>query len=360
MNAHDSILDMLQGHSQFNPLRGDDLLAKIGLDPDTLNDLLDDLRGRGALNRAEITKGGETFTALWPTGIPPRQLSWMEQRDNGIGYSSQLAHNLQQAAEASRTAIKPRSTQTGQVSKTCPVFEAPQPQTQQVLETCRVFQAPAEQERPMPRIARPAQVQPSPKKNRGNLQKAILEIVRLSDEALPSEDVYARLEMESTHNSIKKTLEVLAARGLLATESRVLNHRWRMFYSWPKAGGIAAARVAAATDPEVEGTLEQLRRMGADGDVSPAPVLGTPTAYAANPAAKAVAVPAGQTGQVSETCPVSSAHIEIPQPIKPDGEHATFAFYDDGALEIYCGDEAVMLHERQVARLVEFLDRVAP
>lgn len=76
MNLNECILEMLKGSTQIAPMLGDTLLEKTGVEPDTLNDALDDLQGRGALNRAEITREGSTFTVLWPTGITPRAMGW--------------------------------------------------------------------------------------------------------------------------------------------------------------------------------------------------------------------------------------------------------------------------------------------
>ena len=385
MNAHDSILHHLRAATAQKPMRGDDLLAKLGLEPDTLNELLDDLQGRGALNRAEITRDGKTWTAIWPTGLVPRNLSWKEQRDNGVGVSSLLAHNVQQAAEQSRTETKPAPArtrpdrfekpvgsptpatpdQTGQVSKTCLVSATATPvQTGQVSKTCPVSAPITTPETPMPRIARPAfdqtipaveaatqAAQPTRKSmlNEGPTQQAIMSVLEGGDE-LTAAEVYLRIGSKSTKASVGKVLELLTKRGLVTATMRYHNSRHRLFYrlaqadSKPAAPAITAAREAVASDADIAGTLEQLRRLGGDdqtGQVSKT----CPVSDSATP---------DQTRQVSQTCRVSAS---VPNP-ENDGE-THFALFDSGTLLVTTGDDFIALPRADAMRLADYLRGVS-
>jgi hypothetical protein len=307
----DRILGLLKGCTQNKPLRGDDLAAELHhLTPNAINDLLDDLQGHGALNRAEITRDGETYTALWLTGIMPRTTSWMTDRDAGKKFSSLAAHNAQQNAEISRTEHKPET-------KPAPSKEAT-----------------------MTRIARPAQIveqttseKPQSKHarrdqqmNTGLVQTAILESIKPGEE-LDVNEIFSRLKIETTHGSVGKTLELLEKRGIVQMAMRLTHKRWRRFFSLPGTDVETAHQTELCA--ELPGNLATLRKIVSDDQVA----IKSP-----------VIEPAIPTNQI--------------KPMRSD-EHATFAFYDDGALEIYQGDEAVMLQARQVARLVTFLGRIA-
>lgn len=347
-NHSERILEMLKGSTQTNPTHGAFLLAKTGLDPDSLNDVLDDLHGRGAINRATITKDGRTWTALWPTGIPPRALSWKQERDLGTGTSAELAHNVQAAAEASR-----------KMHATAPA-KAPVSHTE-----------PA-QEKPMPRIAKPAvvQTQKSPhartdqQPNIGPVQTEVL--AALADGGSLSLDaLLERCPSTRSMMSLRKIVQRLAQRGLIVS-TRLKENAQRAYYKLADAPLMPAEPLCS----ELPGNLATLRRIGADDQHLPEEPAIKPTRSKGHQErdhlahTKPTSIPAAEPATEPAQTWADAVCGHIPTPLRDrhprTEEHATFAFYDDGALEIYQGDETVMLQEKQVARLVAFLGRIAP
>ena len=320
MNHSEHILNMLKGHTAQKPLRGNFVVAKLGLDPDTINDLLDDLQGRGAINRAEITQNGETYTALWPTGITPRNLSWKQQRDNGVGLmGAQLAHNVQQAAEASRTVIKP---------------ETPITSTQEPI---------------MPRISRPAlpvepvelveptePVQDRYAKNNGPAQRVILATFTAGLEQ-NAREVWEAIDRSVDLGVVKKVLSRLAQRGLLAVENRLSNGKHWNFY-----------RLNEALCSELPGNLRTLSKIGADDHVADAGNM--------------VKDPVGWAKQSATINPPFAAEdiAADPAPDLPENAGGTyFALFDSGTLLITAGDEFIALPIGEAQRLANYLRNVS-
>ncbi len=346
----DRILELLKGHSQFKPLRGDDLVAELRhLDPDTLNDMIDDLQGRGAINRAEITKDGKTYTALWPTGLVPRNLSWKQERDNGKGmFGAQLAHNVQQAAEASRAEIKPET-------KPAPTKDTT-----------------------MTRIARPAQsveehdqTHDRYAKNVGKVQTSILAVIKPGD-VLDVDTIFSRLTIETTLGSVGKTLEVLEKRGLIEMALRFHNKRWRRFFSLPGTDVEAAQHAPVCAEPlcaELPGNLRTLRKIAADD--TPAPHVGGPACGPIdliNPPLTAEKEPAQTWADaVCGHIPTPKRSDEAAAPIasqadaptNPENDGGThFALFDSGTLLITSGDEFIALTAADATRLASYLSNV--
>jgi hypothetical protein len=302
----DDILAMLKGHTAQKPLRGDFLLAKLNLDPDTCNDLLDDLQNRGALNRAEITRAGETYTALWPTGLAPRALSWKAERDNGKGmFGAQPAHNVQQAAEQSRQPARPAP-----IVLPHPPMHIP--------------------ENPMPRIARPAQIveqapaeklRPGKRLNYpkgGPVQSAVLAVLEAAGGWLDVDTIFSRLEISTTKGGVGKTLEMLEKRGQIAASIRFHNKRHRRFYA-PLDGAdeVAADRVAEAGKPMREERPAD-HFVNVDKMVDPA---------------------------------------DVPALNSEGGTH--FALFDTGTLLLTSGDDFIALPRAEAQRLADYLRGVS-
>lgn len=290
----DRILELLKGHTQHKPLRGDDLVAQLrNLDPDTLDAMLDDLQGRGALCRAEITKNGHTYTALWPTGLVPRALSWKYERNNGKGLmGGQLAHNVQQAAEQSRQPIPHHSS-------------------------------PITEEKPMTRIARPAQIVEKVHetnrphnltRNTGTVQQAILEVLR-DGGLMDVESIFSNCPVKTSLGSVGKTLETLAKRGTVVVSLKFHNHRNRRFYNLP-------GFVPDTTDPE---TAADAGKLIDPADVQPEVFEGDA------PITRAAAV----------------ADLE--------SDSTRFALWDNGSLLITVGDEIIALPKPEAQRLATYL-----
>lgn len=349
MTLQDRILELLKGRSQHKPLIGDDLLAKTGADPDEVNDALNDLQGRGALNRVEITRGDRTFTALWPTGLVPRNLSWKEERNNGKGMmGAQLAHNVQQAAEDSRQPQKPAPTPvpTPVPTPTPPSPPAPLPLTGEG----------SHQETPMVRVARPAQItEPvAPEKlrspharrdqqmNTGPVQTAILAVLKAGG-VLDVETIFNLLVVPTTKGSCGKVLETLAKRGEIEASIRFHNKRHRRYYCMPGTDRAAAPACSEPLCSELPGNLDTLRRIGADEHDVDAAKMVKPVD----------ATPAIRTHKPPHT-PTNKPPHEI-----RSSNRAHFAFYDDGVLEIFQDDSTVTLPPAEVARMVAFLGRIA-
>lgn len=61
-------LNALQGKSAQDPIKAIDLLKKGQLESALLNDL-DHMYQRGMINRASVTRHGETHLVVWPTGV---------------------------------------------------------------------------------------------------------------------------------------------------------------------------------------------------------------------------------------------------------------------------------------------------
>jgi len=355
MTLPDRILELLKGRSQHKPLLGDDLLAKTGADPDELNDALDDLQGRGALNRAEITRFDRTFTALWPTGLPPQSASWKQDRDNGKGHSRLVDYNTLQDKKHRDEMRNP------------PIYiDAPEPTPDPVPAATPTL----EEEPIMTRIARPAAiVEPvtqtlTPIKsnrprntgiNAGRVQSAILAVLRGQGE-LSVVDIFARLpaEVSTTLGSVGKTLETLAKRGEITASIKFNNARHRRFF---QLGEVECAQVECAqVEPlcaELPGNLATLRKFGADDHTAdadesrlkPAPTVADESRLKPAPTACAEATPAIRT--------------HTPPHAIRSSNRAHFAFYDDGVMEIFQDDATVSLPPAEVARMVAFLGRIS-
>ncbi len=320
MNLQDRILELLKGRSQHKPLLGNDLLAKTGADPDDVNDALDDLQGRGALNRVEITRGDRTFTALWPTGLVPRNLSWKEERNNGKGLmGAQLAHNVQQDAERSRQAVA-----------IPPIPSIPKP---------------IKEEKPMTRIARSAQiVEPvaaeklrSPharldqQLNTGPVQTAILAVLKAGG-VLDVDTIFNRLDVPTTKGSCGKTLETLAKRGTIEASLLFHNKRHRRFYCMP-----GTDRAAEPLCSELPCNLATLRRIAADDHIS-------------------------DSGKMVDPAEVRPEVFESDAPITRaaavadlESDSTRFALWDNGSLLLTVGDDIVALQRADVQRLANYL-----
>ncbi len=339
MTLSDRILELLKGRSQHKPLLGDDLLAKTGADPDEVNEALDDLHGRGALNRAEITRGDRTFTAIWPTGLVPRNLSWKDERNNGKGMmGAQLAHNLQQDAERSRNPPSPVTTPDPTPDPT-PV---PTPDATPIKET------------PMVRIARPAKIveeaTAAPIKtnrprntglNAGRVQTAVMDALRGQGE-LSVEHIFARLpsDVDTTLGSIGKTLETLAKRGEIIASLKFHNARHRRFYRL----GEAECAQAEPLCSELPGNLRTLRKIGADDHIADAGKMVEPIN------------PPFTTAPAAPDAPIAP---QADAPTNPENDGGThFALFDSGTLLITNGDEFIALTAADATRLASYLSNV--
>ena len=351
MNHSEHILELLKKHTAQHPMRGDDLVKKLGIDPDEINDLLDDLQGRGALNRADITRPGHSsFTALWPTGLTPRNTSWKQERDNSKGFSRMAAHNAQAAAEASRTATKP----------------APVKATVQYDEEPYVspYTPPAkpQQETAMVRATRPAAVvetpetprhPPRPSINTGEVQTAILDALRDNGE-MDIADIFAACQTETTLGSVGKTLEKLAQRGLVIPSIKFHNKRHRRFYRLADASKTSAPRkvdaVRASPRPTTATTATTAMPVGCGEQSEP----HRPSATIPSDAEIAELVAALQPEtepELESLLPADMLGLDLPHA----ASHTRWCLWDDGQLLLTLGDDMMVLNQAETQRLATYL-----
>ncbi len=338
----DRILELLKGHSQFKPLRGDDLVAELRhLDPDTLNDMIDDLQGRGAINRAEITKNGKTYTALWPTGLVPRALSWKDERNNGKGLmGAQLAHNLQQDAERSRNTSKPVPTPVPTPAKEPTMTRIARPA--QIVEEV----APA-------KLVKTPHVSNRPRNtgiNGGAVQSAVLAVLEAGG-VLDVETIFSRLTVATTKGSVGKILETLGKRGVIEATIQFHNKRHRRFYCMPGTDRAAAPVCSEPLCAELPGNLRTLRKLGADDHTADA---GKTIELINPPFTAATTAPAAPAAPAAPIAPQADA------PTLPENDGGThFALFDSGTLLITSGDEFIALPIAESRRLADYLRNVS-
>lgn len=377
MNLQDRILELLKGRSQHKPLLFDDIYAKTGADKADINAAIDDLQGRGALNRAEITRGDRTFTALWPTGLVPRALSWKDERNNGVGLmGANVAHNVQQDAERSRQTVKREAAAPLVTRRVAAQEKRQQPGSIHVSRTAtplHVSPNPITEDQPMTRVSRPPQIveKVDPAKlvetphasnrprntgiNGGAVQSAVLTVLEAGG-VLDVDTIYSRLTVPTTNGSVGKILGTLAKRGLIEATIKFHNKRHRRFYCIPGAAGPACSEPLCS---ELPGNLATLRKIGADDNGTvPAQIKGKlerAHRKAEDETARRGAFDAG---------PLGGGDIHAPdEPISRaanaldlDGSaKARWALWDNGMLMITSGDDVIALPRAETERLAEFL-----
>ena len=69
MKTHEQILTMLAGNSSQHPMQFNALLTISGLQPDTLNMVLDQMYAAHHINQATVTRSGVEQREVWPTGM---------------------------------------------------------------------------------------------------------------------------------------------------------------------------------------------------------------------------------------------------------------------------------------------------
>lgn len=322
MNAQDSIMHHLKGHTAQKPMRGDSLLAALGLEPDTLDSLLDDLQGRGALCRAEITRHGEkTWTALWPTGLVPRAMSWKQERDHGTGTSADLAHNVQQSAEQSRQSIATLTTEN-----TMTKSAQPAPATKLVVKTL-------ESNRPH-----------NLTRNTGVVQQTVISVLRTGGQ-MDVESIFAACDVETSLGSVGKTLENLAKRGAVVSTIKFHNHRNRRFYCLPDY--VPNTDDAVDHRHDTAANIATLRRIAADEHTDHDQSAGN------------LVDPADVRPEVFESA-VPDAHVTRAAAVADlETSSPRWALWDNGSLMITSGDEILALTKADTARLAYYLRNVS-
>ena len=69
MKTHEQILSMLAGNSSQQPMQFNALLTISGLQPDTLNMVLDQMYAAHHINQATVKRSGVEQREVWPTGM---------------------------------------------------------------------------------------------------------------------------------------------------------------------------------------------------------------------------------------------------------------------------------------------------
>lgn len=309
MTLREHILKALAGASSQKPVRGDALLQRLGVGPDTLNDALEDLRARNAINRSEITKGGETYTVVWPTGVAPAAIPWRGQSINGHTQADARAAHQAAHQAINRQESSPTRGVQGESEPVAPSTHVTAPQAMPPVEEWRPPQEP-----PMPRIARPANPHNKGRKinypaRRAPFTDAVLETLKTMGGAPTSDEVHDQLPAGmGTPGSTDAALRKLRQRGQCQGRRETIRSRNRWVF-WTG---------------EAEPPRREAGRSAGAGKAMPVP----------HPAAAPVAAAGNSVGQ---------------------GDRPHFAVWDDGELHIDCGGEMVRLDAADVSRLYRML-----
>ena len=332
----DAILaTVAKSHAQA-PFRVDALPGLVGADLEACAAAVESMFQARTLSYADITKDGASYRVIWPTGVPPQPVG-----------SRAYVINAHTQADAAAKALHPRKSQANQPAG-----------------------MPAPQEATMPRITAPAVARsiPAPQtekpirgrhaistKGSGLLQNALLSALMdaTPDDPLSANHLIHLCPMAGSVGSISTTLQTLVKRGLVHSLSLVSGgRRQNHYYLAAPDDHVAAAGktiTGAALNDGHEQNLALVRKLTSDEAAVIPVAVGKVIPDPATPALDSSRLPAKDAGK--DAGATLNRH--------PDLDRASFAFYDDSSLEIFKGDETVILPALEVARLVAFLGRIA-
>lgn len=357
------IMAALAGASAQQPMCIAALRDRLGLTHPEIMDALCGLYNSRAINQATVTTGDAPVTVVWPTGMSPQPVG---SRAFTIG-----GHT---AAYAAAKALKPRGKNApDSATQASPAAAAKSRRIARAATAVLAGETPAHQENAMPRITAPAvpraetpakgtpdsyaakadydsaatstaPARPMKKAGNGAVQSEIMAALRGAGraEALSVSALAELVPSAGSLDSLATTARLMARKGVLDGVSVVIGGQRKTVY-WDaqvqdpgQLAGAGKPIAAPALNDGHEKNLDLVRRLAAD-DAAP-PAYESPLPAIAEAQAR-----------------IARA---IGAPVRPNPERASFAYYDDGALEIFQGEETVILPAPQVSRLVAFLARI--
>ena len=298
-----AILQALAGTSGQTPMRGDDLLAHLGLgkDPDRVNDALEDLVDRRAVNRAEITRNGHTHTVLWLTGARPAPIGRAFTINKFTQADAKAAHEAQVQSESSRSASLK--------SPPAPLYERGEKNPEQEPDMPRNI--------PIPRPGNPLFTKAANGTVMGQVHAALAGLTEAT--AATPEELLPKCPATASIGSLRATLRTLARRGDLNVRTATARGKVRAFY-WPIEAN--AVEEPALKPRDLDAWEAQAEPAQGRDEARP------------DPAARAADL-LGLDAPVGVT---------------------RFALWDDGQLLLTVGEDMLVLDAGSTRRLADFLE----